>query len=270
MHRPDAPTLKPTGALPHTVLAPDRTRLASSYRLAMVVAGIVVGGSVIGFAAGSDDVGGTMWTISVMGIAGALLAIAAAYSLGTQSQFESKTHRQQDSLSEIQETFESLAGRDWMTGLDTFSEISNQVARELFRSTRYDRVFSVMFVTPRFEGNTAVLNSGHVSDIEVYAADILRKILRLSDGIARRTDVFGFAALLPETDATGGQIAGKRVSEALENPYLVGPWSDRTEMISLDTEILSFPEDESAITALFRIEKPEAGAPDGTTLPPNV
>ena len=270
MHRPDAPTLKPTGALPRTGIGTGHARMASSYRLAMVVAGIVVGASVVSFAAGLDDVGGTMWTISLMGIAVGLLAFVAAYSLGTQSQFASETHRQQDSISQIQETFESLAGKDWMTGLETFSEISKQVARELSRSARYDRVFSVMFVTPRFEGNTAVLNPGHISDIEIYSADILRKVLRLSDGIARRTDVFGFAALLPETDGAGGQIAGTRVSEALENPYRVGPWDDRTELISLDTEVLSYPEDESAIIALFGIEKPDADAPVGTTLPPNV
>jgi GGDEF domain-containing protein len=242
----------------------------SNYRLAMIAAAVVTGISVIGFSAGSDDVGGTLWTISLMGIALGLLVAAAAYSLGTRSQFASETHHQQDSISQMQDTFESLAGKDWMTGLDTFSEISNQVARELSRAIRYDRVFSVMFVTPRFEGNTAALGSGHISDIEIYAAGILREVLRLSDGIARRTDVFGFAALLPETDATGGQIAGRRVTEALENPYRVGPWDDQAEMIALDAEVLSFPDDESAIASRFGIERPEPGAPAGTTLPPNV
>lgn len=270
MHRPDAPALKPTGALPGEISRPGRTGMASSYRLAMVVAGIVAGVSVIGFSAGSDDVGGTLWTISLMGIALGLLVIAAAYSLGTRSQFASETYRQQDSIGQMQKTFESLAGTDWMTGLDTFSEISNQVAREFSRSARHDRAFSVLFVTPRFEGNTAVLNPGHISDIEIHTADILRKVLRQSDGIARRTDVFGFVALLPETDAAGGKIAGNRVTGALTNPYRVGPWDDQTELISLDTEVLSYPEDESAMVALFGIEKPGAGAPAGTTLPPNV
>lgn len=269
MHRPDAPTLKPTGALPHTVLGSDRTGLASSYRLAMVIAGIVVAGSVISFAAGLDDVGGTMWTISLMGIAVGLLAFVAAYSLGTHSQFASATHRQQDSISQVQDTFESLAGRDWMTGLDTFSEISRQIGRELSRSTRYDRKFSVMFVTPRFEGNTAALNSGHISDIEIFTAEILRKVLRLSDGIARRTDVFGFIALLPETEAAGGRAAGRRVADALTSPHRVGPWDDQTQLIALDAEVLAYPEDQTAITAMFGIEQHEAGSTDGTTLPAN-
>lgn len=270
MQIPDAPTLKPTAALPAATYRPGRSGIDSNYRIAMVVAGIVAGISVIGFSAGSDDVGGTLWTISLMGIAMGLLVVVASYSLGTRSQYASESHRQQDSLSQMRETFESLAGKDWMTGLDTFSEISFQVGRELSRSTRYDRVFSVMFVTPRFEGNTAALNSGHISDIEIFTADILRKVLRLSDGIARRTDVFGFAALLPETDSAGGKIAGRRVTEALENPYRIGPWDDQTEMISLDAEVLSFPEDKSAIAALFGIEIPDSGAPAGTTLPPNL
>ena len=60
-----------------------------------------------------------------------------------------------------------------------------------------------MFVTPKFEGNAVVMNAGHISDIEIYTADVLRKVLWLSDGIARCTAVFGFAALLPETDAAG-------------------------------------------------------------------
>ncbi|MEE8046964.1 MAG: hypothetical protein V3T49_08990, partial [Dehalococcoidia bacterium] len=132
------------------------------------------------------------------------------------------------------------------------------------------RQFSVMFVTPRFEGNTAALTSGHISAIEMYTADILRKVLRLSDGIARRTDVFGFVALLPETEAVGGQIAGTRVAEALTDPYRVGPWEDQTELIALDAEVLSFPEDQAALNAMFGIEKGDATASAGTTLPANV
>jgi hypothetical protein len=41
-------------------------------------------------------------------------------------------------------------------------------------------------------------------------------------------------------------------------------------MISLDTEVLSFPEDKSAIAALFGIENPDSRAPAGVTLPPNL
>ncbi|HIF72920.1 MAG TPA: hypothetical protein EYQ61_10250 [Dehalococcoidia bacterium] len=120
-----------------------------------------------------------------MGIALGILVIAASYSLGTRNQYAAANSFQQESINKMQESFESLAGRDWMTGLDTYAEISKQVRRELSRSTRYDRQFSVMFVTPKFEGNTAALTSGHISDIEIFTADILRKVLRLSDGIAR-------------------------------------------------------------------------------------
>jgi len=41
-------------------------------------------------------------------------------------------------------------------------------------------------------------------------------------------------------------------------------------MISLDAEVLSFPEDKSAIAALFGIENPDSRAPAGVTLPPNL
>lgn len=239
------------------------------YRITMNVSALVAAVSVVGISANSGDVGGGAWTISLLGIAIGLLGVVSAYSLGTRSQFASATHRQQDSLSRIRESFESLAGRDWMTGLDTFAEIGKQVARELSRSVRYDRTFSVMFVTPRFEGNLAALGSSHISAIEIYTAEILRNVLRLSDGIARRTDVFGFVALLPETDATGGQIAGRRVSDALKQPYRIGPWDDQAEMISLETEILSYPGDEVAIAERFGIDQSEPVGPPGKTLPPN-
>lgn len=272
LHAPgndSAMALKPSSATPTGVAQPDRTGMATSYQRAIIAAGVIAGVSVIGFSAGSDDVGGLLWTISLMGIALGLLVVAAAFSLGTRSQLAIATDSQQASITQMEESFESNAGRDWMTGLDTYSEISKQVGRELSRSGRYDRVFSVMFVTPRFEGNTAALNSGHISDIEMYTAEILRKVLRLSDGIARRTDVFGFAALLPETDEKGGQIAGQRVTEALKNPYRVGPWDDGAEMIALDAEVLSYHGDESAIIAAFGLQRAEPGISVGTTLPPN-
>ncbi len=204
-----------------------------------------------------------------MGMALGILVIAAAYSLGTKDRYSSAASSQMASINEIQESFESLAGRDWMTGLDTYSELSKQVGRELSRSTRYDRVFSVMFITPRFEGNTAALTEGHISDIEIYSADILRKVLRLSDGIARRTDVFGFVALLPETEAAGGQIAGKRVVEGMDESYMVGPWDDRTELVALDAEVLSYPEDDEEIRLRFGLEKPSSDSQPGVTLPPS-
>jgi GGDEF domain-containing protein len=243
--------------------------LPRNYRVAIIVAAIVGGISAITFSASSGDVGGTVWTLSLMGIALGVLVAAAAFSLGTRDQYASAAHEQQDSMNQMQESFESLAGRDWMTGLDTFQEIAKQVERELSRSKRYDRTFTVMFVTPRFEGNTAALTAGHISDIEIYAAEILRKVLRLSDGIARRTDVFGFMALLPETEAAGGKIAGQRVEDGLENPYKVGPWDDQTELIALDAEVLSFPEDDLAIHERFGLERYDPDAPAGTTLPAN-
>lgn len=46
--------------------------------------------------------------------------------------------------------------------------------------------------------------------------------------------------------------------------------TDQAEMISLDAEVLSFPEDKSAIAALFGIENPDSRAPAGVTLPPNL
>jgi len=269
VHASDAPTLKPTGLLPQGPARRASSGLAGGYRLTILIAAIVVGISVILFSSSSGDVGGTVWTLSLMGIAIGILTVAASYSLGTRSQYAVVNSTQRDSMDQMQETFESLAGRDWMTGLDTYSEIAKQVGRELSRSTRYDRTFSVMFVTPKFEGNITALNSGHISDIEIYTADILRKVLRLSDGIARRTDVFGFVAFLPETEAAGGQIAGTRVTDALTDPYSVGPWDDRTELIALDAEVLSFPEDQAALNAMFGLDQNEAGASGGVTLPAN-
>ena len=223
MRGSDVLTLKPTGPLPETSAQRTSTGLAGGYRLAMLLAAIIAGISAITLSASSGDAGGMVWVSSLMGIAVGILVIAAAYSLGTRDKYASVTSQQRDSMNQMQESFESLAGRDWMTGLDTFSEIARQIGRELSRSTRYDRKFSVMFVTPRFEGNTAALNSGHISDIEIFTAEILRKVLRLSDGIARRTDVFGFIALLPETEAAGGRAAGRRVADALTDPHRVGP-----------------------------------------------
>jgi len=233
------------------------------------VSAIIAGISSITFSASAGDVDSPIWTLSLMGIALGILVIAASYSLGTRNQYAAQNSYQQESINKMQESFESLAGRDWMTGLDTYAGISKQVGRELSRSSRYDRQFSVMFVTPKFEGNTAALTSWHISDIEMYVADILRKVLRLSDGIARRTDVFGFVALLPETESVGGQIAGKRVIEGLENPYSVGPWEDRTELIALDAEVLSFPEDKVALNTMFGIEEDSAENSGGITLPAN-
>ena len=270
MHESDGPTLKPTGLMPQASSPRASTGLAGGYRLLILGAAIVSAVSIVVFSSSSGDIGGMLWTLSLMGIALGVLVIAAAYSLGTKDQYASTSNDQRDLISQMEESFESLAGRDWMTGLDTYTEIAKQIGRELSRSVRYDRTFSVMFVTPRFDGNTDALTSGHISDIEIYTADILRKVLRLSDGIARRTDVFGFIALLPETEEAGGKIAGQRVIDGLDSPYRVGPWDDQTELIALDTEVLSFPEDQAAITAMFGIEKPsEGGSSAGTTLPAN-
>ena len=59
------------------------------------------------------------------------------------------------------------------------------------------------------------------------------------------------------------------VAEALADPYSVGPWDDRTELIALDAEVLSFPEDQVALNTMFGLDQNDAGASGGVTLPAN-
>lgn len=219
--------------------------------------------------ASSGKVGETQWTVSFAGIGLGILISIGSYSLSTQSKYSEIRAQQKETIDEAKEQFESLSGRDWMTGLDTIAGLTNDVEKELARSGRYKREFSVLFVTPRFEGNTEQLQSSHISAIEIYTADILKKVLRVSDGMARRTDVFGFVALLPETNVQGGNIAGERVASALQSPYKIGPWEDQAEMIALDSEVLSFPENEQEIIARFDITAESGEAPAGKPLPAN-
>ena len=124
MRGSDVLTLKPTGPLPETSAQRASTGLAGGYRLAMLLAAIIAGTSAITLSASSGDAGGMVWVSSLMGIAVGILVIAAAYSLGTRDKYASVASQQRDSMNQMQESFESLAGRDWMTGLDTFSVLA--------------------------------------------------------------------------------------------------------------------------------------------------
>ena len=137
-----------------------------------------------------------------------------------------------------------LSISDPLTGLANYRQLTNAIEKEITRTHRTGRSFTVLFLDL---DNLKGINDqhGHVvgSRALVRVADVLRLSIRGMDTAAR----FGgdeFVVVLPETTAPKAQQIARRISEQLRTDGQQPP-------ISVSVGIAEYPADGNTVESLF-------------------
>jgi len=208
--------------------------------------------SLIGLIRGQT--GGIQVVLWVLLAAGVIMLVAVLLVL--QESPKRVSDHYERSINEMSRQFEEMAGRDWLTGLMTMGELERVAARELARSLRYSRPFSLLFVSPVIaDGQDTAGSQGATASaqgIELVMGQMLEQTLRVSDMVARRVDELGFVAVLPETDGTGAGAAAERLrNEFAANPQPASGEGDALREIRVVA--VSYPDDANDLTAMLRL-----------------
>ncbi|NIS73806.1 MAG: diguanylate cyclase [Deltaproteobacteria bacterium] len=155
-------------------------------------------------------------------------------------------------LERLNDTLREMASRDGLTGLYNHRIFYEFLMKELRRSNRHGRVFSLLFMDVDFFKRYNDTN-GHLEGDKLLRslAEILTKRLRKTDLIAR----YGgeeFIVLLPETDKDGARVAAEDVRKLMEDHPFEGRETQPQGRVTISIGIASFPDDGSDSESLVK------------------
>lgn len=157
-----------------------------------------------------------------------------------------------EELEKINKILGEMAIRDGLTGLYNHRYFYESLNRELVRSRRHGRVFSLVFIDLDHFKNYNDTH-GHLEGDKVLRqlADVFSKRLRQSDLVARYGgDEFIF--LLPETDSEGARVVAEDIRRRVGEYPFKGRETQPLAKITVSIGVATFPEDEEDADALVK------------------
>ncbi len=143
----------------------------------------------------------------------------------------------------LYEKVKELAEKDELTGLYNYRAFRKELDREVSRSLRYGKKFSlVMFDVDYFKNYND--NNGHdMGNVVLHTVGtILRKATRKTDFPAR----FGgeeFIVILPETGKGGAFVFAERIRATIENKHFPGEEKQPNGKLTVSGGVAEFPSD---------------------------
>lgn len=160
---------------------------------------------------------------------------------------EEMVEQRTSSLKEANQRLEAIATTDPLTGLPNHRSLVDAIEKELNRSSRYGRSFSVLFLDiDHFKAlNDTLGHSGGDSALEELGA-LIKNLIRGID-TAGRWGGEEFLVLLPETDADGASLIAEKIrSEVAAHLFL----NDKGLYLTCSFGVASYPSDALAISDL--------------------
>lgn len=137
----------------------------------------------------------------------------------------------------------------------SFHFFKEELNRELARTTRHHRPFSVLFIKPVLSGEEAAEETAEVPpSVFQHIADRIQQMIRGSDLMALYGERY-LALLLPETSEEGAAVTARRLHEALRADKLPGNLKNLTLDVARVEGPGSFKDTDSIIdTALAQLK----------------
>ena len=195
----------------------------------------------------ADDSLRFLWWLFAFGGAAGLAGVL--FVLGGSTQKIEREYR--ENLDMLTDRFAMLSARDWVTGMLTRAEFVGALKAEISRSARYDRQTSIIVIRPHRRAITQVGNSPvAISAAANFMSDAVSTVLRETDTLARLDENFGVIALLPETDRTGAEVAGRRIQDGLSSVGLVMP-GEESLSVPVSIALATYPSDATDAESLI-------------------
>ena len=178
-------------------------------------------------------------------LTGVVAVIIGVLAWGGENYLARESLRRREDADSAAEEIERLSWQDKSTGLFSYSWFLQALDREVSRSNRYDQACAILWLN--LDTEHLYRQSPHASNTDPayvwrFVADLATAAVRDTDSVARRPGEFAVAILLPQSDAEGGNIVLKRLSEHLATNKLEVAGSDPVE-VQFRQRAVSFPAD---------------------------
>ena len=134
---------------------------------------------------------------------------------------------------DLEEKLKTLASHDELTGCVNFGSLMELLEKEIVRSRRYQKQFSVIMIDiDDFKRKNDEYGHQAGNDILVALVNIIKNSLRSIDSVGR----YGgeeFVVILPETDAQHALVVLERIRSKLEQTKITSPHLDKVKEITL-------------------------------------
>ena len=144
---------------------------------------------------------------------------------------------------ELEEKLKTLASHDELTGCVNFGSIMELLEKEIVRSQRYQKQFSIVMIDiDDFKVKNDEYGHQVGNDVLVAFANVIKNSLRSIDSVGR----YGgeeFMVILPETDAEHALVVLERIRNSLEYTKITSPHLDKAKKVTLQFSagIAAFP-----------------------------
>ena len=114
-----------------------------------------------------------------------------------------------------------LARLNWLDLIVDPQEMTRYISREVDRSRRFERTFTVVVIAPDLKhlsgSGIEVLSAPELKAIRLFVQEVAVKQLRTTDIVSNSVNPSVTIAMLPETDSDGTNIAVGRIREEMES-----------------------------------------------------
>jgi diguanylate cyclase (GGDEF)-like protein/PAS domain S-box-containing protein len=154
---------------------------------------------------------------------------------------------------EVEEKLKTLASHDELTGCVNFGSIMELLEKEIVRSQRYQKKFSIgMIDIDDFKKKNDEYGHQAGNDILVAFVNVIKNSLRSIDSVGR----YGgeeFLVILPETDAQHALVVLERIRNNLEQTKITSPYLGNAKEVTLkfSAGIAVFPDNAKDLKELI-------------------
>jgi diguanylate cyclase (GGDEF)-like protein len=150
-----------------------------------------------------------------------------------------------EELKKANRILKEFVSRDGLTGLFNHRHFQDLLSHEVARSTRYERIFSMLFIDLDYFKQYNDTH-GHLDgdDLLRAMAICLKRYLRKSDILAR----YGgeeFTIILPSTSKKDAQVAAEKIRRFVEEYPFQGQETQPSGNVTISIGVSTFPDDGS-------------------------
>ena len=150
-----------------------------------------------------------------------------------------------EELKKANRILKEFVSRDGLTGLFNHRHFQDLLAHEVARSTRYERIFSMLFIDLDYFKQYNDTH-GHLDgdDLLRAMAVCLKRYIRKSDILAR----YGgeeFTIILPSTSKKDAQVAAEKIRRFVEEYPFHGQETQPSGNVTISIGVSTFPDDGS-------------------------